>query len=59
MVERCKKRTAFLNCAQAVEAHGILPFKNVTVFPMLGSSTMFLDEPLYLLEPGYDALLAR
>src|ERR1700688_1871641 len=59
MGKRREQRTTLLKRAKAVKTHSILPLKNVTVFPMLWNSIVFLNKPLYLLEPGYDALLAR
>ena len=59
MVQRREQRTRLFKRAKAIKAHSILPLKNVTVFPMLWSSIVYLNKPLYLLEPGDDALLAR
>ena len=59
MVERRKQRTAFLQCAQAVEAHGIKPLENIALFAMLGGVAMLFDKALYFLETGDDALFAR
>src|ERR1700734_4074136 len=58
MVESREQRTTVFKRAKAIKAHSILPLKNVPVFPMLWCSIVFLNKPLYLLEPSYDALLA-
>ena len=59
MIERRKQRAAVLKRAQAIEAHGIEPLEDVAVFAVLRGAAVLLDEPLDLLEPGDDALLAR
>jgi hypothetical protein len=59
MVKRRKKRTTFPKCAQAAEAHGIEPLKDVPIFPMLRGAAVLFDELLYLVESGNDAFLAR
>ena len=59
MIERRKKRAAFLKRAQPVKAHGIEPLEDVAIFPVLRGAAVFLDKALDLLESGDDALLAR
>src|SRR5207253_3236824 len=57
-IQRCKQTAAVSKRSQAVEAHGVEPLKYIAAFPVLRRTAMFLDEPLYLLESGDDALFA-
>ena len=50
MVQRRQQRAAFLQRAQAVEAHGIEPLEDVAVFAMLRGAAVLLDKALDLLE---------
>jgi hypothetical protein len=59
MVARPKQRSTFLKRTKAVEAHGIEPFEDIPILPMLRSMTVFLDEALDFFESGDDALFAR
>jgi hypothetical protein len=59
MIERRKKRTTFLKRAKTLESHGIEPFKDVAIFPVLRSTTVFLDKALDFFKPGDDAHFAR
>jgi len=59
MVERLKKRSAFLKLTKAVETHGIEPLEDVAILSMLRSMTVLLDKALDFLESSDDALVAR
>ena len=59
MVEWFEQRAALGKLAQAVEAHGVNPLENVPVLSMLGSTAVFLEESLDVLEARDDAFLAR
>ena len=59
MIERLEKRSAFLQRAKAIKAHGVEPFEDVAIFAVLRRMAVLLDKALNFLKSGDDALLAR
>jgi hypothetical protein len=59
MVERRKKRTAFLKRAQTVKPHGIQSLENVVVLAVLRSAAVLFEKALDFFEPGNNAFFPR
>ena len=56
MIKGCYQVAAFLKRSNAVQPHGVKPFKDVIVFAMLRGSAMLFYKALNLFKAGNDAL---
>ena len=59
MVKRRQQAARIFQFPQPIQPHGIEPFEDIPIFPMLWRAAMFRDKALDFLKPRNDAFFPR